>query len=377
MFTIWHDNDFDLAHWLYLNSDLVSQDVVFRQIPKTNSVADLLRHLTTDTDLAILPAIKYETPDIILARETIDGRSQIDLVIEFMTHTPQHDHPLQRFTRIYGSAWLGVPSILVIPEKKEKLEKGRGNGYKPTVYRANPLIFHLFIKTQQITGTPTLLMLWPESSGYLRFDKQHPTAPRVEGQILDLLQIVNDLVADRDIHAFAAEHAAKQRVESRFDETQGEYRLTSGSVIETSALVDSLADSLAGSLVRQLSSRDKTFLYSPRGLKSAGSNFRTDPYAGKLCSFDLLFCRDESGDRVVNLVLQANRVPSKQSGKDTLTARQHEEESCPFISYVGRQQAERHFADFCPYTMSKQQRIYGEIPDLVVFDDEVTYAPQT
>ncbi len=69
MFEIWHDNDFDLAHWFYLNSDLKYQDVTLRQIPKTNNSKDLLNHLKTDSDLALLPAIKYETPDIILIKK--------------------------------------------------------------------------------------------------------------------------------------------------------------------------------------------------------------------------------------------------------------------------------------------------------------------
>ena len=47
VYEIWHDNDFDLAHWFYLNSDLSGQEVVLRQIPKTNNSTDLLNHLKT------------------------------------------------------------------------------------------------------------------------------------------------------------------------------------------------------------------------------------------------------------------------------------------------------------------------------------------
>ncbi len=136
MYEIWHDNDFDLAHWFYLNSDLRGQKVVLRQIPKTNSSTDLLSHLKKDSDLALLPAIKYETPDLILIKNDGPNKSKVELVVEFMTHTPQHDHPLQRFTRIYGSAWLGIPSVLVIPQKKEKLEKGQKDSYKPTIFKS-------------------------------------------------------------------------------------------------------------------------------------------------------------------------------------------------------------------------------------------------
>ena len=183
MYEIWHDNDFDLAHWFYLNSDLKGKRVTLRQIPKTNNPTDLLSHLKLDSDLSLLPAIKYETPDLILIKNDGKAAPRIQLVVEFMTHTPQHDHPLQRFTRIYGAAWLGIPSVLIIPNKKEKLEKGKKELYKPTIYRANPLIYHLFIKTTQITKTQTLLLMWPEVDGYLKYDKKHPTAPRVEQDI--------------------------------------------------------------------------------------------------------------------------------------------------------------------------------------------------
>lgn len=376
MFEIWHDNDFDLAHWLYLNSALSAKDVVLRQIPKTNSPTDLLKHFKFDTDLSILPSIKYETPDIILIRNDGKSKPKIELVIEFMTHTPQHDHPLQRFTRIYGSAWLGVPSILIIPEKKEKLEKGQKDSYKPTIYRANPLIYHLFLKTTSITKTPTLLMMWPEQDGYLKYDKNHPTAPKIEKDIALLIELVNGIVENKNSASLIEAHMNKQANAQKYNPNGNSYDLTSGEILKTAKLIGKFEKELKSDLVKRLSERAESFFYTPKGLKSASSSFRTDPYAGKVCAFDILFCRDLNGTRIRNLVLQANKVPSKTKNAPTLINDEHDEKNCPFIAPKSLSAAKLHFEGFCPYSEKKQQRIYGEVPDLIIFEDGGTYVPR-
>lgn len=375
MYEIWHDNDFDLAHWFYLNSQLREQDVLLRQIPKTNSATDLLNHLNKDSDLTLLQAIKYETPDLILIKNDGIDKPSIELVVEFMTHTPQHDHSMQRFTRIYGSAWLGIPSILVIPEKKEKLEKGQKKFYKPTIYKANPLIYHLFIKTREITKTPTLLLMWPEINGYLKYDKKHPTAPRVEQDISMLFAIVNGIIDSKDTSEIVANHVNKQMKNSGYKESGNDYELTSGDILTTKKMVAKFKSILPPEVSATLLEKDESFLYSPQGLKSGSSSFRTDPYAGKVCAFDILFCRNASGKRFRNLVLMANKVNSEAKGIPTLTSSEHNTKTCPFTFPTDLRAAKLHFNDFCPYTERKQQRIYGEIPDLVIFEDREIYVP--
>lgn len=372
-FEIWHDNDFDLAHWLYLNSDLKNSEVIFRQIPKTNNPSDLMKHLIADDDVYILPAIKYETPDLILVKKTEGKAPEIKLVIELMTHTPQHDHPLQRFTRLYGSAWLGIPSILVIPAKKEKLEKGQRSEYSPTIYRANPLIYHLFIKTTLITKTATLLLHWPEKNGYLKYDKTHPTAPKIEGEIIRIIDIVNSILANEDIDQHKFEIIESLATLSSYNAAGNDYDLTSGQVISTSNFIAQYQGVLNERAIEALSAHDETFVYSPMGLKSGKSAFRTDPYAGKTCAFEILFCRDHNGARSRNLVLIANKVPLLDGNKKTLNKFSHSIDDCPFINPGKLQEAEIHFETYCPYTERKQQRIFGEIPDIVIFEDGGIY----
>jgi hypothetical protein len=375
-YEIWHDNDFDLAHWFYLNSDLRDEQVSLRQIPKTNNVKDLLNHLTSDSDLALLPGIKYETPDLILIRHNDDGSSNIELVVEFMTHTPQHDHPLQRFTRIYGSAWLGIPSVLVIPNKKEKLEKGLRDDYRPTMYKANPLIYHLFIKTQEITKTPTILLMWPEVDGYLKYDKKHPTAPRVENELLLLFSLVNAIIKNNDISNLVKDHVDLQKKSSGYDDAGNQYDLTSGKVVITETVLKDLGNKISPKKSSELRELKESFLYSPQGLKSGSSAFRTDPYAGKVCAFDILFCRNSEGTRNRNMVLVANKILSKVNGKPSLLDEFHDLDSCPFLKNSDLISAQKHFKEFCPYTERKQQRIYGEIPDLIIYEDGEVYVPR-
>jgi hypothetical protein len=377
LYEIWHDNDFDLAHWFYLNSDLSKKKVVLRQIPKTNNSIDLLNHLKKDSDLALLPAIKYETPDLILIKNNGLNKSKIELVLEFMTHTPQHDHPLQRFPRIYGSAWLGIPSILVIPQKKEKLEKGKRDSYKPTMYIANPLIYHLFIKTSKITKTPTLLMMWPQVDGYLKYDKKHPTAPRIEQDISSIFTLVNGIVNSTDTSSIINEHIKKQIKESGYKMEGNQYELTSGSVGPTKELISKFKKSISSEISANLLKRKESFVYSPQGLKSGASAFRTDPYCGKVCAFDILFCRDTNGTRIRNLALIANKIPSTVKGRPTLVSKEHDHINCPFLNEANLQSAEVHFEGWCPFTERKQQRIYGEIPDLVIYEDKEIYVPRS
>ena len=129
-------------------------------------------------------------------------------------------------------------------------------------------------------------------------------------------------------------------------------------------------------LIRKLLNKSETFLYGPKGLKSGSSQFRTDPYAGKVCAFDVLFCRNEKGERVRNLVLEASKVNSKSNNSPTLISAIHNREDCPFIFYGSLNQTLKHFEKFCPYTERKQQRIYGEILDLIIFEDKEIYVPR-
>jgi hypothetical protein len=94
------------------------------------------------------------------------------------------------------------------------------------------------------------------------------------------------------------------------------------------------------------------------------------------CAFDILFCRDSNGTRFRNLVLVANKILSQAGGVPTLVSKEHDSTTCPFLNAISLDITKYHFKKFCPYTERKQQRIYGEIPDLVIFDDKEIYVPR-
>ena len=372
-YEIWHDNDFDAAAWLFENLNFGSSEVRFRQIPKTNGSKDLKNRLTSDNDLFVLPMIRLETPDLILMRYVEGEKPQPLIVIELMTHTPQHDHPLQRYSRLYNAAISGIPSVLVLPAEKEKYEKGKRDGYKPTMYRANPLAYHLFIATSHKFKVDSFLVKWPASEGYLKYDKSHPTAPRVEGDIVSLISYVQNLIDNKTNETISTTLMNDMKRISSFVSGKriSDYALKTVFEVETKDVLEDFA--LEGSSLDKLLDKSRSVVYSPDGLKSGKNDFRTDPYGGKTCAFDVLFCRDDSGIRVQNLVLRANNVKAQHGGESTLLNIQHDNEACPFVNPSNWDSASSHFDKDCPYLHRKQQRIFGEIPDLVIFDEGLSF----
>lgn len=388
MYIIWHDNDYDFARWVYLNSDLSKQGekVLLRPIPKTNKKSNLLDVFEEDTDFDILPVIKYETPDIIL--QYIDDKtkkSQILFVTEFMTHTPQHHHPLQRFSRIYGASKLKLPVALVLPNSKIKLERKNGK-YVPTKYKTNPLIYHVFLRTTKVNKNPTLIFLWPEFEGYLKNDKKHPTAPFIDEQISRWFYFLNKVVKKNGI-SYNSDTEFKNQVQLMIknsnyrDLKQSEliqkwdslYKLETINIIPTKDIITKfkLDKKKLPSLFMK---REFSLLFAPKGLHAPSTPFRTDPYAGMLCAFDNLFCRDENGLRTVNLVLRAENIKYYETSFEEI---KHDKNGCPFLIENLSQKEDinkiKKHLDNCPYTKSKQQRIYGMVADIIIFDDKIVY----
>jgi hypothetical protein len=210
----------------------------------------------------------------------------------------------------------------------------------------------------------------------LKYDKKHPTAPRTEQDICLMFDFVNSIVGSKNTDLVVANHVAKQKKISGFRDTGNVYELTSGEVITTKKLIAQFTGSIPKVVSSNLLQKDESFLYSPQGLKSGSSSFRTDPYGGKVCAFDILFCRDSNGTRFRNLVLVANKILSQAGGVPTLVSKEHDSTTCPFLNAISLDITKNHFKIFCPYTERKQQRIYGEIPDLVIFDDKEIYVPR-
>lgn len=383
MFTLWHDNDYDFAFWVYENSSLSlsKEETILRKIPKTNKPKSLLGYLKTESDFLILPLIRYGHPDIIL-QHTNDQTHESTVVFaaEFMTHTPQWQHPAQRFSRIYGTSRLGVPVSLVLPKKKIKLEK-RSGSYKETSYVCSPVIYTLFDITSAINNCPTLLFHWPDVEGYLRNDPSHPTAPSKKDEIVEWFNFI-DLALDRRCslwNKFIQSQTKKLSRRGLKTVSISSYDTIKG-IFPTKTIISNYKLNMK-KLPKVFINNKDTLIFEPTGLAPPSSYFRTDPYAGMLCAFDNLFCRDKNGRRVVNLVLKAKNVDLSRILKSGtfIDTSGHIRTECPFLEFsvvskLGKKGIERHLKfGKCPYTSSKQQRIYGEVADIIIFEDSVYY----
>lgn len=388
MYVIWHDKDYDFGRWVYLNSNLpkIKEKTVLRPIPKTNKKSTILGIFEEKTDYDILPVIKYETPDIIIQHiDDSTKKSEILFVTEFMTHTPQHHHPLQRFSRIYGASKLKIPVALVLPNSKTKLERKKGI-YKPTKYKTNPLIYHIFLRTTKTNDNPTLIFLWPEKEGYLKYDKKHPTAPFIDNEIKRWFYFLNNYIENNNVD-FSKDREIQTQIKmmekiSDYDYlNQNElakkwktiYKLETIRIIPTKDVIDEF-DLDNNKLCPTFMENTLTLIFEPKGLHAPSTPFRTDPYAGMLCAFDNLFCRGENNKRTINLILKAENINYSETSFKEIT---HDKKRCPFLisgisQTLSKKELENHL-DNCPFTQSKQQRIYGDVADIIVFDDKIYY----
>ena len=148
-YIIWHDNDFDLAYWLFNNSILKSSNVEFRCIPKTNSANQISTYFKDTITRPIMPFIRFETPDLII--QQVEPENKILCVTELMTHTPQWQHPAQRFTRLYTSTILKIPTALILPRYKIKWEKGSNTNYKKVIRNILHFWRIFFVEIVQLT----------------------------------------------------------------------------------------------------------------------------------------------------------------------------------------------------------------------------------
>ncbi len=359
-YTIWHDADYDLAYWVCRNSVLREKDVMIRALPKSTRVPDMDKAIVNDADGILLPLIKYEHPDIVITSIGGDGAARALAVGEFMTHTPQWQHPAQRFARIYGAANAGVPSFLIVPAKKAKLER-KENEYRDVTYKLSKSVKYLFGITEKLTKTVAAIFEWPDVGGYLRLDQKSPTAPFVDGRMAEWFESINECIEGNPApKAGPALGAYRPTIE--------DYPTLCGIQSTNDFLVK---HGIELKSVPELNSR--VLVFAPNGLSPQSSYFRTDPYAGMLCAFDNMFCRDHNtGNRKCGLALVAKCVSLDilQSRGMFFNIQDHDEKSCPFESFrSSKKYIMEHINRGCPYTGSKQQRIYGQIADLIVFDD--------
>lgn len=365
-YIIWHDNDFDLAFWVKDNSILKNKKVQLRCIPKTNKPSQIMGYFNDECTKTVMKYIRYETPDVIIQK--IDGKlNPVVCVTELMTHTPQWQHPAQRFTRLYTSSILKTPTALIIPQRKIKWEKGSRSDYKATPYTCSPSVYQLFVSATNKNNTPTLIFNWPNFEGYLIYDEKHQTSPFIDEEISNWFDFINKCIEKDGALDLSDYESVLNKMKSRAEEILPEDFETIRGVSDTDSVIKEF-NLDKSKLSSKFLSNKKTLVFAPNGLKCSKSKFRTDPYAGMLCAFDIMFCRDREFKRNINLLLIAKNVKKSeiQFGDNV-----HENKRCPFINQNIK--LEREHLLSCSFTQAKYRRIYGEVADVIIFDDTIYY----
>ena len=362
-YIVWHDNDFDLAVWTVQNSILKDKEVQLRCIPKTNSPAQIAEYFKDPVTRKIMPFIRFETPDVII--QQIEPINKVLCVTELMTHTPQWQHPAQRFTRLYTSTILKIPTALIVAEFKVKWEKGSNTNYKKVQYHCSGSVYNLFVHSTEKNNNPTLLFHWPNMEGYLKYDPLHPTSPYVEGDIIEWFNFINNCIIKQGNLEKADYQKQLDMMRKNRQETPIETFETIEGLIDTDDFLSKYKIP-KNKMSREFLNRKKTLIFKPNGLVCSVSEFRTDPYAGMLCAFDVIFCRDSNFNRIYNIVLIAKDV---RTSKINYIANKHNDSDCCFMNET-KPLTKEHLKT-CSYTQPKYRRIYGEISDLVLFEDGV------
>ena len=366
-YIIWHDNDFDLAFWVKNNSILNDKKVQLRCIPKTNKPSQIMDYFNDECTKTVMKYIRYETPDVIIQKISEEESNPVLCVTELMTHTPQWQHPAQRFTRLYTSSMLKTPTALIIPQRKSKWEKGSRTDYKQTFYSCSPSVYQLFLDATKKNNTPTLIFNWPNFEGYLLYDEKHQTSPFIDAEILKWFDFVNNCIEKNGLLDNEDYKEIYEQMEAKAEIKKPEDFETIRCMANTNDVINEFKLD-KNKLSETFLQNEKTLVFAPEGLKCKNSKFRTDPYAGMLCAFDIMFCRDNEFKRKTNLLLIAKNVKTSEI---VFTEKIHNNIECPFLN-VDIDLLREHL-DECCFTQAKYRRIYGEVADIIIFDDKIYY----
>jgi len=370
--TIWHDSDQDLAEWVRRISGLRPRDVRLAPLARPQAAKAFAR-----LPVALQQLLYLDKHDIVITLNR-SGADRPVVALEFMTHTPQSQHPKQRFCRIVAAAEQGVPCGFVFPE--QKLSGGH-------LYTCTLDIFYALQRLTDIHGTPSFGYFWPDEGGRVLLHPQHPSAPPEVGETVEVISFVRlcirYAVQERPPTLLLSDPELRQRLEHNRRKAYSQEvtigRYDSLQLVATKALVTELQGSHslpADDLPDFFVGRAYSLVQEPKFEASASQEaFRTDPYAGMQAFFDYCFCRigPTTRERQHNLVLRARGVPF-QAYADKYT--RYWERQCPFRAGYEPDDIpllNLHVKSGCRYTKSKALRTYGYISDMLIFDDFLIY----
>jgi len=305
------------------------------------------------------------------------GAQQPVVALEFMTHTPQSQHTKQRFCRLVAAAQQKVPVGFVFPERK--LSGGQ-------MYTCTLDIFYALQRLMDIHRIPCFGYFWPDDDGRLRHSRRHPSAPREEGDVPRVFNLVdrcvNYAVQNRPLTLLTAEPSLREDLDQNRrlgyrDRVEIE-RYAGLKLQPTAGLVRALRKyGLTPSKLPDYFLGRELSLVQTHDFRAASSRegVRTDPYAGMQAFFDYCFCRigPSYRQRRYNLIFRAQGVAFDSYAQKY---RGYWKRRCPFGATKRPKDVpflNLHIKSGCRYTKEKALRTYGYLSDMLIFDDFVLY----
>ena len=199
------------------------------------------------------------------------------------------------------------------------------------------------------------------------YDESHQTSPYPKDDVIEWFEFVNKCIEKSGTLEKTDYKKVLDKMKSKAEIKKPEDFDTIRGISKTDEIIKEFK------LDRQkLSSRfllnENTLVFAPNGLRCTNSKFRTDPYAGMLCAFDIMFCRDNNFNRKMNLLLICKNVKKSEINFTDVI---HKDEECPFINT--NISLNRTHLNTCCFTQAKYRRIYGEVADVIIFDDGIFY----
>lgn len=364
----------------WVSSLLDRDDIEFRKIPAQNSSSGFCELPSYISDILYL-----DKPDIIIAG-TNDGVHEKPIFsIELAACTPQFQHSIQRFPRLLASVTSGCPTVLIMPARK-RANDGKGS------YQRSAAADYGAVRLMDIFRVPALVVDWPDDDGYLIFEGQDNLPPLDSESIAELGDYLRGcLIAFSQVDYLGA-LARLPLTQQLMDQTRtNAYKNGRISIdrpgggdrdaqvkldlVPTDDLIHRLIEERRANAtsISQLPdyfrSREQSLLFYPTRISAHAG----DPYVGMMTYYDIAFCRTgpSTRDRRYNLVAYANDVNLEET---TSRMTEFNANKCLFSKGYKPSNA-RHYSyylrDGCRKLKSKPIRIYGEIADLIAYNDGI------
>lgn len=363
---------------------LKRSDITFRKIPSQNSSSAFSELPSYISDILYL-----DKPDIIIAGSNDGVHEKPIFSIELAACTPQFQHALQRFPRLLASVTSGCPAVLIIPARK------RSNDGK-SIYQRSVAADYGAVRLTDIFRVPALVIDWPDDDGILLYEGTDNLPPLKSPGISQLGQYLRDCLTAFSQVDYLGALSRLPQTQALTDQTRmNAYKNGNISIarpgggdtdaqvkldlLPTADLIHRLsAEGRATSTsISQLpdyfKSRDQSLLFYPTRISAHAG----DPYVGMMTYYDIAFCRTgpSTRDRRFNLIAFAKDVNLKET---TDRMSDFNQKKCLFSKGYKPSNA-RHYSyylrDGCRKLKSKPIRIYGEIADLIAYEDAILMNP--